>query len=395
MSLTQLNRYTLQCPECLREFDPRAVQTYCHECNSPLLAHYPLERLKKQLLPEEIRARPRGTWRWHELLPVDDAACRLTLGEGDTPLLHLPNTAFALGAPNLMLKDESLNPTGTFKARGMAAAVSKAVELGVTEFVIPTAGNAGGALGFYAGRAGCGAHVYMPIDTPAPIQYEIRMSGAEIHLVEGLINDAARLAAAEAQEHGWFDVSTFKEPYRVEGKKIMGYELAETLDWTLPDVIIYPTGGGTGLVGMWKAFDEMEALGWIGSARPRMVSVQAEGCAPVVRAFESGAERIEPWQNAATIASGLRVPAVFADRLVLRCLRESRGCAIRVKDEEILRSQRELARTEGILAAPEGAATLAALKKLLEKDWCKAGESIVLFNTGTGLKYYQQNDADH
>ena len=388
-------RYTLSCPECGRDFDPLLPQTYCRDCNSPLLARYPLERLKVELRREEISARPRGMWRWHELLPVADPRYRVSLGEGDTPLLRLPATAAALGTPNLLLKDESLNPTGTFKARGMAAAVSKALELGMREFVIPTAGNAGGALGLYAGRAGCTAHVYMPQDTPAPIQYEIRMSGADVHLVDGLINDAARLAAADALEHSWFDVSTFKEPYRVEGKKIMGYELAEALGWRLPDVIIYPTGGGTGLVGMWKAFNEMQALGWIGSARPRMVSVQAAGCAPVVRAFEEGAQRIQPWQNATTIAAGLRVPAVFADRLVMRCLYQSGGCALSVSDEELTGAQRELARTEGILAAPEGAATLAALGKLLEKGWCKDGESIVLFNTGTGLKYYQQDNADH
>lgn len=386
--------YQLLCPECGRMFNPRTPQTYCQDCSSPLLAHYALETLRQQLNRDEISARPRGMWRWHELLPVEDPRHQVTLGEGDTPLLRLPKTSAALGVPNLWLKDESLNPTGTFKARGMSAAVSKAVELCITEFVIPTAGNAGGALGFYAGRAGCRAHVYMPRDTPAPIQYEIRMSGAEVCLVDGLINDAARLAAGDANEHGWFDMSTFKEPYRVEGKKIMGYEIAEALRWTLPDVIIYPTGGGTGLVGMWKAFAEMEALGWIGSARPRMVSVQAEGCAPVVRAFESDAQRIAPWQNAATIAAGLRVPAVFADRLVLRCLFESRGCAVSVSDAELLVTQQQLAHEEGILAAPEGAATLAALEKLLKNGWCKAGESIVLFNTGTGLKYFQNNDAD-
>ncbi len=395
MNPSPSQRFTLSCPECGRAFDPLLPQTYCHDCNSPLLSHYPLERLKAELRREEISARPRGMWRWHELLPVEDPRNRVSLGEGDTPLLPLPTIAAALGASNLLLKDESLNPTGTFKSRGMAAAVSKALELGIREFVIPTAGNAGGALGLYAGRAGCAAHVFMPKDTPAPIQYEIRMSGADVHLVDGLINDAARLAAAESRAHGWFDVSTFKEPYRVEGKKIMGYELAEALGWRLPDVIIYPTGGGTGLVGMWKAFDEMQSLGWIDSARPRMVSVQAAGCAPVVRAFEEGAQRIQPWQNAATIAAGLRVPAVFADRLVLRCLYQSGGCAVSVSDEELTLAQHELARAEGILAAPEGAATLAALKILLKKGWCEYGESIVLFNTGTGLKYFQQDHADH
>jgi len=326
-------------------------------------------------------------WRWRELLPVQDQSAIVTLGEGDTPLLRLEKIGSSLCCSNLYVKDEALNPTGTFKARGMAAAVSRAVELGIHEFVIPTAGNAGGALSFYAGRAGCVAHVYMPSDTPAPIQAEVKMSGADLHLVDGLISDAARKAAAAAAENGWFDVSTFKEPYRVEGKKVMGYEIAESMGWELPDVIIYPTGGGTGLVGMWKAFDEMEAMGWIGSRRPRMVTVQSNGCAPVVRAFQNRAERVEFWQNAATIASGLRVPAVFADRLVLRCLRQSNGTAISVSDEEILTSQRELAEMEGIWAAPEGAAPLAALKELLRIGWCHSEEKIVLFNTGSGLKY--------
>ncbi len=379
--------YTLHCPECGRSFDPALPQTFCHTCNSPILAQYDLAALSAKLYREEIAARPRGMWRWRELLPVDDPAAVVTLGEGDTPLLRLTSLASTYGVPDLLLKDEALNPTGTFKARGMAAAVTRAVELGVREFVIPTAGNAGGALAFYAGRSSSKAHVYMPADTPAPIQAEVKMSGADLHLVDGLISDAARLAAAAAAEHGWFDVSTFKEPYRVEGKKIMGYEIAESLNWELPDVIIYPTGGGTGLVGMWKAFDEMQALGWIGSRRPRMVSVQSTGCAPVVRAFETNAERVEFWQNAATIAAGLRVPAVFADRLVLRCLHESGGTAVAVSDTDIIDAQKELARREGIWAAPEGAAPLAALKHLLQIGWCKSGEKIVLFNTGSGLKY--------
>ncbi len=379
--------YTLSCPECGRQFDSAVPQTFCHACNSPLLAHYDLPALSTRLDRREISFRPRGMWRWRELLPVSDSAAIITLGEGDTPLLKLETLSRKYGAPDLWIKDEALNPTGTFKARGMAAAVTRAVELGLREFVITTAGNAGGALSFYAGRAACKAHIYMPSDTPAPIQAEVKMSGADLHLVDGLISDAARLAAAAAAENGWFDVSTFKEPYRVEGKKIMGYEIAEQLGWQLPDVIIYPTGGGTGLVGMWKAFDEMEALGWIGSRRPRMVTVQASGCAPVVRAFQNDTERVEFWQNAATLAAGLRVPSVFADRLVLRCLRQSGGTAVSVFDEEIVESQNELAKHEGIWAAPEGAAPLAALKQLLKIGWCKSGEKIVLFNTGNGLKY--------
>lgn len=387
-------RYSLICPECHRLFDSLRTQTFCGDCRSPLLTQYNLVALRSQLNRENIQKRPRGMWRWHELLPVNELRNQVTLGEGDTPLLGLPNINRLIGTSDLLVKDESINPTGSFKARGLAAAVSKALELGLTEFVIPTAGNAGSALAFYAGRAGCKAHVYMPVDTPDPIQYETRMSGADLHLVQGLISDAARHAAADAAQNGWFDMSTFKEPFRVEGKKIMGYEIAEALGWSLPDVIIYPTGGGTGLVGMWKAFDEMQALGWINEHRPRMVSVQAAGCAPVVRAFHANTERIAPWENASTIASGLRVPAVFADRLVLRCLHESKGTAVSVTDEEINSAQREMARLEGILAAPEGAATLAALRKLLKSGEIKADEKIVLFNTGTGLKYFAGNHAE-
>ena len=379
--------YSLYCPECGKAFDPALVQTYCTDCKSPILTRYDLPSLRTKLNRNEFAKRPRGMWRWGEFLPILDKRSILTLGEGDTPLLKLEKTAAALGLKRLFLKDESLNPTGTFKARGMAAAISKAFELGLREFVIPTAGNAGGALASYAGRGGCRAHVYMPADTPMPNQVEVRMAGAELRLVDGLINDAAKLAAADASAHGWFDVSTFKEPFRVEGKKIMGYEIAEGFAWRLPDVIVYPTGGGTGLVGIWKAFDELEELGWIGSERPRMVCVQAEGCAPVVKAFQTGAARTELWQNAATIASGLRVPGVFADRLILKCLRDSHGTALSVTDEEILDAQKELARGEGIFAAPEGAATLAGLKKLVQTGWCKENDNIVLLNTGTGLKY--------
>jgi len=384
-------RYTLECPECQREFDPLTPQTYCAQCNSPLLTYFNLAALRGALQREEFSKRGRGLWRWHELLPVNDPHFQLTLGEGDTPLLSANRLGSVLGLPQLFIKDESLNPTGTFKARGMAVALAKALELGLREFVIPTAGNAGAALAFYADRAGCQAHIFMPTDTPSLIQYEVRMAGADLQLVDGLISDAARLAAAEAARSGWFDLSTFKEPFRVEGKKIMGYEIAEAFAWELPDVILYPTGGGTGLVGMWKAFAEMETLGWIGTKRPRMISVQAAGCAPVVRAFHEGAERIQPWEGASTLAAGLRVPSLFADRLVLRCLRESHGNAVSVSEEAILSAQKELARLEGILAAPEGAATLAGLKKLMKSGEINEQEKIVLFNTGTGLKYYQGN----
>jgi threonine synthase len=326
-------------------------------------------------------------WRWAELLPVRKEKFRLTLGEGDTPLLPAPSLGKTLKIKHLYIKDESTNPTGSFKARGLCVAVARALELGRREFVIPTAGNAGGALAFYAARAAAEAHVFMPKDAPPANQAEVRVAGADLQLVDGLISAASRQAAQAAKGKRWFDVSTFKEPYRLEGKKTLGFELAESFAWELPDVIVYPTGGGTGLVGMWKAFTELESLGWIGPKRPRMVTVQADGCAPVVRAFASGAERTETWQNAHTLAAGLRVPNVFADRLVLRVLRESGGTALAVSDAEILEARREMAHAEGLLACPEGAATLAGLRHLVTNGWVQPHESVVLFNTGSGLKY--------
>lgn len=378
-------RYQLICPECGATFDPEKPQTFCTTCASPILTRYDLGRVLVNR--DEVSTRPRGIWRWRELLPVNAEEFNLTLGEGDSPLLTAVNLTKKFDLPDLYIKDESSQATGSFKARGMAVAISKAIELGLHEFVIPTAGNAGGALAAYAARAGCAAHVFMPADTPMAIQVEVRMAGGELTLVDGLINDAAKIARETAIQHGWFDVSTFKEPFRVEGKKTMGFELADAFNWQLPDVIVYPTGGGTGLVGMWKAFSELEALGWIGSKRPRMVSVQAEGCAPVVRAFQTGATRCEVWQNATTIASGLRVPLVFADKLILRALQDSRGIAVTVTDAEILAAQKELATSEGIFAAPEGAATLAALPHLVKTKWLQSGDKVVLFNTGSGLKY--------
>jgi len=327
-------------------------------------------------------------WRWHEVLPVLNKENQIFLGEGDTPLLTLPHLEKELRLFNLYVKDESSNPTGSFKARGLAAAISKAKELGVEKVIIPTAGNAGGALAAYAARAGLRAHIFMPKDTPFANIEESRMAGADVTLVDGLISDAAGMAGEKARNEGWFDVSTFKEPYRVEGKKIMGYELAEAFDWQLPDVILYPTGGGTGLVGMWKAFEELETLGWLeNTKRPRMVSVQAVGCAPVVKAFKEGASFCDFWINAHTIASGLRVPKSFADHLILRDIYDSHGTAIAVSDESIIESQSQLAAMEGIFAAPEGAATLAALKELIRQGWVHPDEHIVLFNTGSGLKY--------
>jgi len=378
----------LTCSACDRVFDPADLQTYCKECNAPLLAGYDLISACEQVDRDLISRRPVGMWRWSELLPVFDPENRITLGEGDTPLLKMPRLGEQLGLNQLFVKDESLNPTSSFKARGLAAAVSKAVELGVRKFVIPTAGNAGGALAAYAARAGTQAYVFMPVDTPIANRKECEAAGAIVTLVDGLISDAARLAARKAAEENLFDVSTFKEPYRTEGKKVMGFELAENFGWDLPDVIVYPTGGGTGLIGMWKAFDELEQLGWLKStSRPRMVSVQASGCAPVVKAFEEGKDVCEFWEGAQTIASGLRVPKSFADRLILQYIRESDGTAIAVSDEKLLAAQQKMASAEGIFASPEGAATLAATEELVRQGWVKKDEKVVLFNTSTGLKY--------
>lgn len=378
----------LECSGCGRAYSHQELQTFCADCRSPLLSVYDLERTRQEVDRDRLSHRPRGMWRWRELLPVIEPENQVFLGEGDTPLLSVPHLGQGLGLSQLYVKDESSNPTGSFKARGLAAAISKAKELGVEKVIIPTAGNAGGAMAAYAARAGMRAHVFMPKDTPFANIEESRIAGAEVVLVDGLISDAARLADELSRAEGWFDVSTFKEPYRVEGKKVMGYELAEAFGWQLPDVIIYPTGGGTGLVGMWKAFAELEELGWLEKTeRPRMVSVQADGCAPVVSAFQARAESCDFWENAQTIASGLRVPKSFADRLILKDIYASEGTAVAVSDESILRAQRHLASLEGIFAAPEGAATLAALEKLIELKWIQPGERVVLFNTGSGLKY--------
>jgi threonine synthase len=378
----------LECSGCGTKYRADEVHTFCPKCQSPLLVRYDLEAVRSHIDRDELRQRPRGMWRWHELLPVRDARHIITLGEGDTPLLHLPRISAMHGLTNVFLKDESMNPTGSFKARGLASAVSRAKELGIKKVIIPTAGNAGGAMAAYAARADMQACIYMPKDSPRANVVESRMAGAAVVLVDGIISDAARMAGEKARAEGWFDLSTFKEPYRTEGKKIMGYELAESLDWKLPDVIVYPTGGGTGLVGMWKAFDELEALGWLSSTkRPRMVAVQADGCAPVVRAFDTGAASCDFWTDAKTLASGLRVPKSFADVIILQDLRASLGTAVAVSDSAILEAQRQLGRTEGIFAAPEGAATLVALQVLAEKKWIQPEERVVLFNTGSGLKY--------
>jgi threonine synthase len=382
----------LVCSACGKHYSADEVNTFCVDCQSPLLADYDWETVRGEVDRDEFHSRPRGMWRWHEVLPVRHPENVVTLGEGDSVLLPVPNLGEKLGLSNLFVKDESNNPTGSFKARGLAAAISKARELGIQKVIIPTAGNAGGAMAAYAARSGIRAHIFMPKDTPYANIEESRMAGAEVVLIDGLISEAAGMAGEKARTEGWFDLSTFKEPYRVEGKKIMGYELAESFGWSLPDVIIYPTGGGTGLVGMWKAFKEMEALGWLeNTKRPRMVAVQADGCAPVVRAFDGRQAFCDFWLNAHTLASGLRVPKSFADHLILADLYESNGTAVAVSDESINDAQRLLGRMEGIFAAPEGAATLAALEKLIEDKWVQADERIVLFNTGSGLKYLHQS----
>jgi threonine synthase len=377
----------LECSYCHETYDADQLIRLCHTCGNPLLARYDLPKAAAELDRDAFERRPANLWRYREMLPVRDPAHIVTLGEGGTPVLKLNQLGAKLGLTNLYLKDEGQNPTGSFKALGLATAVSRAMELGAREFVIPTAGNAGGALAAYAARAGAIAHVYMPNDAPLINILEVQMTGADLHLVNGLINDAGREAGEAAKEGGWFDVSTLKEPYRVEGKKIMGYELAAAFDWQLPEVIIYPTGGGTGLIGMWKAFSEMKALGWIDGPLPRMVAVQADGCAPVVKAFQAGVEATDTWENASTIAGGLRVPVTIGGRLMLTALRESGGTAVALCDNRIREAQKLLASQEGIFASLEGAATVGAVQHLVDSGWLYVDERILVFNTGSGLKH--------
>ena len=373
----------LECPECGGTFEAERLQTVCESCDSPLLARYDLPRLRKTLTRDPRALCCAGLWRWNELLPVRDPDFRLSLGEGDTPLLPIRRIAKDLGLSALFVKDEGANPSGSFKARGLSVAVARAAELGAGDLAIPTAGNAGGAL--HQRRA----HVFMPADAPRVNQMEVQAAGADLHLVDGLIDKAGRRVQAEVERSGWFDISTFREPYRVEDKKTLGFELAEAFDWGLPEVLVYPTGGGTGLVGMWKAFDELEALGWIDEGRPRLITVQTVGCAPVVEAFEQGADRMVAWKAKDTRTAGLRVPKPYADRLILRALRDCRGGGVRVTEEAIRRAERDLAEQEGILVCPEGAATLAGLRELVARGAVVPQERIVLFNTGTGMKYLQ------
>ncbi|MEE8199587.1 MAG: threonine synthase [Candidatus Acidoferrales bacterium] len=375
----------LECARCHGTHRADCLQNLCR-CGGPLLARYDLERAGRTLTRESLSARRRDLWRFQEVLP-GKAGEAVTLGEGGTPLLRLANLGRAQGCQRLYLKDESFNPTGTFKARGLAVAVSRARALGARKLALPTAGNAGGALAAYAAAAGVEAHVLMPEDAPRANRLECQAHGAHLILVKGLISDCARLLAERKQREGWFDVSTLKEPYRLEGKKTLGYELFEQLGGRLPDAIVYPTGGGVGLIGMWKAFEEMEALGWIGGERPKMIAVQSSGCAPIVRAYQKGKPESEPWKRAKTIAAGLRVPKALGDFLILDVVRRSRGAAVAVSDREILPGVRRLATGEGIFACPEGAATVAALPKLFRDGALAREETIVLLNTGSGMKY--------
>jgi threonine synthase len=385
----QMNVTHLECGACGLRHEAQRLHNLCAECGKPLLVRYDLKRAAQSLTKESLKTRRADLWRYREVLPVEREENIVSLGEGWTPLLPAPRLAAQVGLSELFIKDESQNPTQSFKARGMTAAVSMALELGARKLAVPSAGNAAGALAAYAARAGLEAHIFMPKDTPRANVIECEQTGAHVTLMDGLITDCGAEVARRKDAEGWFDVSTLKEPYRIEGKKTLGYELAEQLDWELPDVIIYPTGGGTGLIGMWKAFEEMEAMGWIGQKRPRMVTVQAAGCAPIVRAFEEGKRFADEFPNAATTASGLRVPRAIGDFLILDALRNSGGTAVSVTDEELIAATGEIGASEGLFCAPEGAACLPALRKLIAGGEVTEHERVVLFNTGAGVKYLE------
>jgi threonine synthase len=370
--------------------NPREIHHLC-QCGAPLLARYDLIAAKRWSR-DSLASREASMWRYREVMPLFDGPNgpeeAISLGEGWTPLIEAKRLGQSLGLTRLYVKDESLNPTNSFKARGLSAAVTRAYHLGAKTLSVPTAGNAGNAMAAYAARAGLEAKVFMPKDVKIPFIRECELYGAAVTLVDGLITDAGKRAAELGSKLGWYDVSTLKEPYRIEGKKTMGYEVAEQLDWKLPDWIIYPTGGGTGMVGMWKAFAEMAALGWIDPVtRPHMVTVQAAGCAPIIRAYDAGAEKSEMWQNAATVADGLRVPKAIGDFLVLRAVRESQGAAVAVGDAEMVTGMKDLGRLEGISAAPEGGAALHALRVLIDQRRIRPDDVVVVFNTGGALKY--------
>lgn len=375
----------LECSSCGNKQDHRQLIGVCPRCASPLLVRYDLDKISSPDVT--IRTDLPGLWRYLELLPVEQLEEAINLGEGWTPLIRAGNLERRLNGPEVYIKDESVNPTGSFKARGLSLAVTMAVQRGADKLCIPSAGNAGGALAAYGAHAGVETYVFVPRDTPIANIVEAQMTATRVALVEGVITDAARAMRAEASCAGWFDVSTLKEPYRIEGKKTLGYELFEQFEWQLPTVILYPTGGGTGLIGMWKAFEEMEKLGWIDSTRPRMVAVQSSGCAPIVRAFEEGLDRAPSWDDPRTIASGIRVPQALGDFLILDALRKSDGKAVAVSDQEIFAAIKEIGLSEGIFCCPEGAACWAALARLRDEGWVEAEDRVVIFNTGAGTKY--------
>lgn len=385
-----MNVTHLECALCGVRHEAGVLQNLCRECGKPLLVRYDLEKAAASMTKESLATREKSLWRYREVLPVEDGANIVSLGEGGTPLFRTPKLAERLEIPvDLYIKDEGQNPTQSFKARGMTAAISMAKELGVKKAAVPSAGNAAGALAAYAAKAGIEANIFMPADTPRANIIECEQTGANVTLVDGLITDCGKIVADRKEAEGWFDVSTLKEPYRVEGKKTMGYEIAEQFDWELPDVIVYPTGGGTGLIGMWKAFDEMEQMGMIGTKRPRMVTVQSSTCAPIVRAFQNGERFADEFENASTVASGLRVPKAIGDFLILDALRASGGTAVAVTDDELVAAVREIGSAEGIFAAPEGAACLPAIRKLIADGAIHRGERVVIFNTGAGVKYLE------
>jgi threonine synthase len=378
----------LECGKCARLYDADAPRQVC-ECGSPLLARYDLASLRHALTPSDLAHREPTLWRYHELLPVRDPGAIVTLGEGMTPLVRLPRLGERLGLRSLYMKDEGLLPTGTFKARGAAVGISRALELGIETIAMPTNGNAGAAWAAYAARAGIAMWIVMPKDAPAMTTIECTVTGAHVYHVNGLISDAGRIVARAARARSWFDGSTLKEPYRIEGKKTMGIELAEQLGWRLPDVIVYPTGGGTGMIGMWKAFAELREMGWLDarSSLPRMVSAQADGCAPIVRAFAQHADRARPWENPTTHASGLRVPGPLGDRLILRALYESNGAAGAASESAIRDATARIGRTTGVDAAPEGGCALAVCEALVAAGNIASDAEVVLFNTGGGVGY--------
>jgi len=376
----------LECPKCSSTYESEQPIHLCR-CGSPLLVRYDLKKVKRTFRKKALVSRGESLWRYRELLPVNKEENIVSLGEGMTPLIHLKKSGPKLGVNHLYLKDEGLIPTGTFKARGATVGVSRAKELGIKVLAMPTNGNAGGSWAAYCAKAGIKAIIVMPQDAPMINRKEVAITGAELYLVNGLISDAGKIVGRAIAEYGWYDASTLKEPYRIEGKKTMGLEIAEQLGWEVPDVIIYPTGGGVGIIGIYKGLKELQEIGWIGEKMPRLVSVQSTGCAPVVRAWEEKKSESTFWENSNTIAFGLNVPKALGDFLVLQAIYETDGCAVAVGDDEILRAQQMLAREEGMFCCPEGAATLSAAIQLIKSNWIKPNEKVVLLNTGTGLKY--------